>query len=63
MKRVDYKCEKGHLFEALLDNLIDIPHTASCPECGARATRIYNAPSIHYKGNGFYTTDTKKKGD
>ncbi len=28
-----------------------------CTDCGAQANRIYSAPSISFKGKGFYRTD------
>ena len=28
-----------------------------CPTCGKKVERILFAPSIHYKGSGFYSTD------
>ena len=42
------------------------PRTRSteCIECGAPVRRVLHAPSIHYKGSGFYSTDygSKKRG-
>jgi putative FmdB family regulatory protein len=32
-----------------------------CPRCGARnVERIYGGVSVHYKGTGFYTTDSRE---
>ncbi len=33
-----------------------------CPTCGKKVERILFAPSIHYKGSGFYSTDYGKGG-
>lgn len=29
--------------------------------CKGRATRVYSVPAIHYRGQGFYNTDYKRK--
>lgn len=57
----DYKCEKGHRFEAV-QSMSDTP-LKKCEECGAKAERVLHAPAIHFKGSGFHNTDygTKKR--
>lgn len=57
----EYKCEKGHQFEVIQRMAEDA--LTKCEECGAPAERILFAPSIHFKGKGFYNTDygTKKR--
>lgn len=55
----EYKCDEGHVFEAF-QSINDEPLTA-CSECGAPARRVLNAPAIHFKGSGFYTTDYGSK--
>lgn len=57
----DYKCEKGHRFEAV-QSMSDKP-LKKCEECGAKAERVLHAPAIHFKGSGFHNTDygTKKR--
>lgn len=32
-----------------------------CPQCGTRAEKIFSAPNIHFRGSGFYVSDSKKK--
>ena len=32
-----------------------------CLGCDGRATRVYSVPAIHYRGQGFYNTDYKRK--
>lgn len=32
-----------------------------CPHGHPGAQRVYSAPSIVFKGNGFYVTDTRKQ--
>ena len=58
----EYKCENGHVFEAM-QRMSDEPLTA-CEECGAPATRVLTPPAIHFKGSGFHNTDygTKRGG-
>lgn len=57
----DYRCEKGHRFEAI-QSMSDKP-LKKCEECGAPSQRVLHAPAIHFKGSGFHNTDygTKKR--
>ena len=61
MPTYEYKCEKGHTFE-VIQRMADDALTV-CEECGAPCQRVLFAPSIHFKGKGFYNTDygTKKR--
>jgi putative FmdB family regulatory protein len=36
------------------------PPGATCPSCGAAATRLFFPAGIVFKGNGFYVTDSRK---
>jgi putative FmdB family regulatory protein len=58
----EYKCENGHVFEAI-QRMTDEP-LRQCEECGAPASRVLSAPAIHFKGSGFHNTDygTKRGG-
>ncbi len=55
----EYKCENGHVFEAL-QKMTDEP-LRECQECGAPASRVLTPPAIHFKGSGFHNTDYKTK--
>ncbi len=55
----EYKCENGHVFEAL-QKMTDEP-LRECQECGAPASRVFTPPAIHFKGSGFHNTDYKTK--
>lgn len=55
----EYKCENGHVFEAL-QKMTDEP-LRECEECGAPASRVFTPPAIHFKGSGFHNTDYKTK--
>jgi putative FmdB family regulatory protein len=58
----EYKCDNGHVFDAI-QKMTDEPLT-KCEECGAPAARVLTAPAIHFKGSGFHNTDygTRKGG-
>lgn len=58
----EYKCENGHVFDAI-QKMTDEPLT-KCEECGAPASRVLTPPAIHFKGSGFHNTDygTKRGG-
>ncbi len=57
----EYRCDNGHQFD-LMRSFSDPPLT-ECTECGAPVQKVLHAPSIHFKGSGFYNTDygTKKR--
>lgn len=57
----EYRCEKGHTFEAIQRMADDA--LSACEVCGAAAQRVLHAPAIHFKGSGFHNTDyvTKKR--
>jgi putative FmdB family regulatory protein len=58
----EYKCENGHVFDAI-QKMTDEP-LSKCEECGAPAARVLTPPAIHFKGSGFHNTDygTKRGG-
>ncbi len=55
----EYRCARGHVFEAL-QRMTDDPLT-ECEECGAPVQRVFHPVAVHFKGPGFYTTDYAKK--
>ena len=55
----EYRCEKGHTFEAM-QRMTDDPVT-TCEVCGAPVQRVFHPVAVHFKGSGFYTTDYAKK--
>ncbi len=56
MPLYEYKCVKcGHRFEKI-ENL-GASETKKCPKCGAKASRMFAAPAIQFKGSGWYVTD------
>ncbi len=53
-----YGCDTcSHRFEAY-QKFQDSP-LAECPECGARIRRIMQPTGIHFKGSGWYSTDSR----
>jgi putative FmdB family regulatory protein len=55
----EYKCSRGHTFEAM-QKMADDPLT-ECEECGAAVERVFHPVAVHFKGSGFYTTDYGSK--
>ena len=57
----EYRCARGHTFEAI-QRMSDEPLSA-CEVCGKPAQRVLYAPAIHFKGTGFHNTDygTRKR--
>ena len=57
----EYRCDKGHTFEAI-QRMSDEP-LSTCEICGQPAQRVLYAPAIHFKGTGFHNTDygTRKR--
>jgi putative FmdB family regulatory protein len=51
----EYKCEQGHVFDAM-QKMADDPLT-SCIECGASVRKLMQPVGISFKGSGFYSTD------
>lgn len=39
----------------------DDAHNVSCPRGHAPARRVFSAPTVVYKGSGFYVTDHRKQ--
>jgi putative FmdB family regulatory protein len=57
----EYKCEDGHVFDAM-QRMSDDPLSA-CEVCGATVNRVFHPVAVHFKGSGFYNTDygTRKR--
>ena len=56
----EYACADGHRFERRQG--FDAAPIAVCPVCEGRTERVLHAPTVHYKGSGFYTTDYGRSG-
>ncbi|MBI3521879.1 MAG: FmdB family transcriptional regulator [Chloroflexi bacterium] len=57
----DYRCDHcGHVFsqvQSFHDEALE-----KCPSCGKKPRRLISTPAIMFKGSGWYSTDTRKKG-
>jgi putative FmdB family regulatory protein len=51
----EYRCKKGHTFEAR-QSFNDEP-IIKCEVCGAPVQRVFHPVAVHFKGSGFYNTD------
>ncbi|MEO8195423.1 MAG: FmdB family zinc ribbon protein [Thermoanaerobaculia bacterium] len=60
MPLYEYLCESCGERTEILQRFNDLPEVA-CPKCGAAMRRLPSAPSIQFKGSGFYLTDYAKK--
>ena len=61
MPTYQYQCEAEHefeVFQSFSDKAID-----TCPECGARARKVYSNVGVVFKGSGFYKTDSKSSSE
>ncbi len=57
----EYVCQKcGHEFERIV-SFSENGKAFQCPACGAeQVQRKMGRPAIHFKGSGWYITDSKK---
>ena len=58
MPLYDYQCEKcGNCFEN--EHAMSFTGKVKCPACGSvRTTKVFHAAGVHFKGSGFYVTDS-----
>jgi putative FmdB family regulatory protein len=54
----EYECAAGHRYEKREG--FDALATQRCAKCRRIARRVLHAPSIVFKGSGFYVTDSRK---
>lgn len=60
MPLYEYKCLKcGRLTEKI--ESVSGPYLKKCPHCGGKVEAVITAPSIQFKGAGWYVTDYAKK--
>jgi len=61
MPLYEYECKKcGHRLEKIL-KFSDKP-MKKCPDCGGVVEQLISAPTVQFKGAGWYVTDYAKKG-
>ncbi|BBB32867.1 FmdB family regulatory protein [Thermotomaculum hydrothermale] len=54
----EYRCDNCGYQNSVLQKVNEQPLTI-CPKCGGNFRRLVSAPSIRFKGSGFYITDYK----
>ena len=60
MPTYEYTCRScGHTFDIV--QAMSEEAMTLCPECGGELRKVFGAPSISFKGSGFYATDHGKK--
>jgi len=60
MPLYEYECKKcKHRFEKIL-KFSDKP-MKKCPDCGGAVEQLISAPTVQFKGAGWYVTDYAKK--
>lgn len=60
MPLYDYECDRCKARYELRQGF-DAPSSHTCEECGAgNAKRVLTAPSVVFKGSGWYVTDSRK---
>ncbi|MYD64596.1 MAG: FmdB family transcriptional regulator [Chloroflexi bacterium] len=57
MPAYDYMCEAGHHYEKR--EPFGAPPEQPCEECGEPARRQFSAPTVVFKGKGWYKTDSR----
>lgn len=60
MPRFDFQCSGcGHVFESTVS--FGSRRAPRCPACGGKTEKLIAPPAIHFRGGGFYVTDSRKK--
>jgi putative FmdB family regulatory protein len=56
----EYRCLKCDRHTDKIEK-VDGPHLKKCPHCGGKVESVITAPSIQFKGSGWYVNDYGKK--
>ena len=60
MPLYEYQCKKcGHRFEKI--RKFSDKQIKKCPDCGGPVEQLISAPTVQFKGSGWYVTDYAKK--
>ncbi len=60
MPLYEYACLKCKRHTDKIEN-VNGPHLKKCPHCGGKVESVITAPSIQFKGSGWYVNDYGKK--
>jgi putative FmdB family regulatory protein len=52
----EYECTKCGTRTEKIEKVAG-PHLKKCPKCGGKVERLPSAPSVQFKGSGWYVTD------
>lgn len=55
MPTYDYKCDAGHGHSQI--RRLTEPGITVCPKCNKELKRVFGAPLVIFKGDGFYSND------
>jgi putative FmdB family regulatory protein len=61
MPHYDYRCDACNYQFEVEQRMSDEP-LKQCPRCGQMIHRVFSASPVIFRGDGFYSTDTRKKG-
>lgn len=56
MPLYEYQCKKCHSLTERIQKFSD-PPLATCPHCGGEVEQLISAPTVQFKGSGWYVTD------
>ncbi len=62
MPLYQYECSKGHSYEKQQPFGSPVEHPCEHPRCKATAKRVLIPPQVHFKGSGWYKTDSRGSG-
>jgi putative FmdB family regulatory protein len=59
--KYEYECSECGTTLTVYRSIHDIAPDYTCPssECGATLRRNWDTPAVHFRGSGFYSTDSK----
>ncbi len=60
MPKYEYACKSCGEHLEVLQSFADQP-LSECPACSGVLRKVFSAPSIAFKGSGFYRTDNRKR--
>ena len=60
MPKYEYACKSCAEHVEVVQTFAEAALT-ECPACGGELRKVFSAPSIAFKGSGFYRTDNRKR--
>ena len=57
----EYKCGLCETLFTVRHSNYEPPDIKPCPKCKGKSKRVFSIPSVIYKAEGFYTTDSRKE--